>query len=56
MRTLLRVLSTSRELWPWYAGIIATSVLVAVTALATPFIIARATDEVVAQLNGGGGG
>ena len=56
MRTLLRVLSTSRELWPWYAGIIVTSVLVAVTALATPFIIARATDEVVAQASGGGGG
>ena len=56
MRTLLRVLSTARELWPWYAGIIATSVFVAATALATPFIIARATDEVVAQASGGGGG
>lgn len=56
MRTLVRVVSTARELWPWYAGIIATSVLVAVTALATPFIIARATDEVVAQVGGGGGG
>lgn len=56
MRTIARVLSAARELWPWYAGIIATSVLVAVTALATPFIIARATDEVVAQVNGRGGG
>ncbi|HHU37889.1 MAG TPA: ABC transporter ATP-binding protein [Propionibacterium sp.] len=56
MRTLLRVLTAARELWPWYAGIIATSVLVAVTALATPFVIARATDEVVAQVGGGGGG
>ena len=56
MRTLLRVLTAARELWPWYAGIIATSVFVAATALATPFIIARATDEVVAQINGGGGG
>ena len=56
MRTLLRVLSTARELWPWYAGIIATSVFVAATALAPPFIIARATDEVVAQASGGGGG
>ena len=56
MRTLLRVLTAARELWPWYAGIIATSVFVAATALATPFIIARATDEVVAQVNGGGGG
>ncbi len=56
MGTLWRVLSTARELWGWYAGIIVTSVLVAVTALATPFIIARATDEVVAQVGGGGGG
>ena len=32
------------------------SVFVAATALATPFIIARATDEVVAQASGGGGG
>lgn len=56
MRTLIRVLTTARELWPWYAGIVVTSILVAVTALATPFVIARATDEVVAQVNGGGGG
>ena len=55
MRTLLRVLTAARELWPWYAGIIVTSVFVAATALATPFIIARATDEVVAQASGGGG-
>ncbi|MDO5534796.1 MAG: ABC transporter ATP-binding protein [Propionibacteriaceae bacterium] len=56
MRTLLRVLTAARELWPWYAGIITTSIFVAATALATPFIIARATDEVVAQASGGGGG
>ena len=56
MRVLIRVLRTAGELWPWYLGIILASVGVAVTSLATPFIIARATDEVVAQLNGGGGG
>lgn len=56
MGALVRVLRTAGELWPWYLGIILTSIGVALTSLATPFIIARATDEVVAQIGGGGGG
>lgn len=55
MGALVRVLRTAGELWPWYLGIILTSIGVALTSLATPFIIARATDEVVAQVGGSGG-
>lgn len=56
MRILWRILTAARELMPWYVGITVASIAVAATSLATPFIIARATDEVVAQIGGGGGG
>ena len=52
MRSIVRLLAVARELWPLYLGIVVTSVLVAVTGLATPFIIARVTDEVVAAAGG----
>ncbi|MEA5154567.1 ABC transporter ATP-binding protein [Raineyella sp.] len=55
MRSLVRILSTTRELWPYYLGIVASSLLMSVTALVTPFIIGRATDEVVAIAGGHGG-
>lgn len=55
MRSLLRILSTTRELWPYYLGIVASSLLMSVTALVTPFLIGRATDEVVALAGGHGG-
>ncbi len=55
MRSLVRILSTTRELWPYYVGIVASSLLMSVTALVTPFIIGRATDEVVAIAGGHGG-
>lgn len=56
MRSIIRLLATARELWPWYLGIVAASVGVAVTSLLTPFLIKAATDEVVAQTQGHGGG
>lgn len=56
MRSIVRLLATARELWPWYLGIVACSIGVAATALLTPFLVKAATDEVVAQLAGGGGG
>ena len=56
MDSILRTLTEARELTSRYLGIVATSVLIAATALATPFLTKLATDEVVAQLGGGGGG
>ncbi|MBK9158819.1 MAG: ABC transporter ATP-binding protein [Propionibacteriaceae bacterium] len=52
MRSIVRLLAVAKELWPLYLGIVISSVLVAVTGLATPFIIARVTDEVVASAGG----
>ena len=49
MREVFRLLASARELRPYYAGIVLASVLTAVTALAVPFLIKAATDEVVAQ-------
>lgn len=48
MRSIIRILLVARELWPYYAGIVASSLAVAVTGLLTPFIIKSATDYVVA--------
>ncbi|QGF24826.1 ABC transporter ATP-binding protein [Raineyella fluvialis] len=55
MRSLVRILSTTKELWPSYLGIVLSSVLMSVTSLVTPFLIGRATDEVVALAGGRGG-
>lgn len=53
MKVLLKVLGYARNLWPYYAGITLFSLLMAITALATPFIIKSATDLVVAALQTG---
>ncbi|SDB84477.1 ATP-binding cassette, subfamily B [Raineyella antarctica] len=55
MRSLVRILSTTRQLWPYYLGIIVSSVLMTATSLVTPFVIGRATDEVIAMAGGSGG-
>ena len=52
MRSIIRILGSARDLWPYYAGIIACSLAVAVTGLLTPFIIKAATDYVVAANQG----
>lgn len=52
MRSLLRILSSARELWPYYVGIVVCSVALAGAALLTPFIIKAATDYVVAATEG----
>lgn len=44
------MLGYARNLWPYYAGIIIFSILMSLTALATPFLIKAATDLVVASL------
>jgi len=48
VRSIIRILFVARELWPYYAAIVACSLAVAVTGLLTPFIIKSATDYVVA--------
>lgn len=53
MKTLLKVLSYARNLWPYYTGIIIFSILMSLTALATPFIIKAATDLIVESLRVG---
>lgn len=53
MRSLLRILGAARELWPYYVGIVLTSLGVAVTGLVTPFIISAATGYVVDAQQGG---
>jgi ATP-binding cassette subfamily B protein len=52
VRSIVRILGAARELWPLYTGIVAASVAVAATSLATPFIIKAATDYVVAARQG----
>ena len=56
MHSLLRLLGLARELWPYYLGIALAAVATAGTALLTPFIIKAATDEIVSQIGGQGGG
>lgn len=53
MYTFLRVLHYARNLWPYYAGITIFSVLMALTAIASPFIVKAAIDLVVNMLQTG---
>ncbi|MFT3888490.1 MAG: ABC transporter ATP-binding protein [Arachnia sp.] len=55
MRSLSRILTTAKELWPLYVGIIGGAIVTAATALLMPFAIARATDVVVGIVGGHGG-
>lgn len=50
MNHLLRILRTTRELWPYYVGVVVCSILTAATALAAPFIIKQATDTIVDRI------
>jgi ATP-binding cassette subfamily B protein len=52
VRSIIRILGSAKELWPYYAGIVACSLAVAATGLLTPFIIKAATDYVVAANQG----
>lgn len=52
MRSLIRILSHVAELWPYYLAIVICSTLTAVTNLATPLILQRATDSIVAAVGG----
>ena len=54
MRSLGRIISSTRQLWPYYLAIIISSILITATALLIPFIIKAATDEVVGVVKAGG--
>ncbi|AZZ38837.1 ABC transporter ATP-binding protein [Acidipropionibacterium jensenii] len=47
MRSLTRILRFTSSLWRQYLGVVLTAVVVALSALAVPFVIARATDLAV---------
>lgn len=53
MKILFKVLHYARNLWPYYGGVIFFSVLMSLTALATPFIIKAATDLIVESIRSG---
>ncbi len=53
MTVLIKVLGYARNLWPYYVGIVFFSVLMSLTALATPFLIKEATDLVVRSIQSG---
>lgn len=55
MRSIVRILTTARQLLPFYIGIILGAIAIAATTLMTPFVIARATDVVVGIVKGDGG-
>lgn len=52
MKSILRIIRATRELWPLYAGIVTCAVLTSASSLFAPFIISGATDTVVNHLNG----
>lgn len=54
MRPLLKVIGYAKHLWPYYLGITLSSVLVALTGIAIPFVIKAATDLMVHVVQGGG--
>lgn len=52
MKSIARILRASRELTPYFVGIIICAVLTSATSLLAPFIISGAADTVVGHLNG----
>lgn len=53
MRSIGRILGATRVLWPLYSVIVACSVLIAASALVSPFIIRAAVDTIVDSIQGG---
>ncbi len=53
MKEFVKIIRYSQSLWPYYVGIVLFSVLMSLTALATPFIIKMATDLIVNSLQSG---
>lgn len=47
MQLILRIIGSTRQLWPLYLGIVLSSVAISATTILTPFVIADATERVV---------
>lgn len=54
MKDLLKAIGYAKHLWPYYIGVTLSSVLVALTGIAIPFVIKSATDLMVRAVQGGG--
>lgn len=52
MKPLIKVVSYAKALWPYYLGVTISSILVAATGIAIPFIIGAATDLMVTVVQG----
>lgn len=52
MKSILRIITATKELWPFYTGIVICAVLTSASSLLAPFIISGAADTVVEHLNG----
>jgi ATP-binding cassette subfamily B protein len=53
MYTLFKALHYAKNLWPYYLGITISSVLVALTGIAVPFVLSAATTLMVRVVQGG---
>ncbi|MCZ9308191.1 ABC transporter ATP-binding protein [Corynebacterium uberis] len=52
MNSLSKILRSTASLWPYYLGVIFTSVVTALLALASPLMFKKATDTIVAAVTG----
>lgn len=52
MKSIARIIRATRELWPFFVGIVLCAVLTSGTSLLAPFVISGAADAVVNHLNG----
>lgn len=52
MKSIVKIMAAGRELWPLYVGIVVAAIVTSVTALLSPFVIAEATNQVVAITTG----
>lgn len=53
MQYLTRILGTTKVLWPFYVGIVVSSIGTAIAALVSPFLIRNATDAIVDAVGAG---
>ena len=53
MKPLISALSYAKNIWPYYLGVTIASVFVALTGIAIPFVISRATELMVTVVQGG---
>ena len=53
MQYIIKTLKYARNLWLYYVGIAATSIVVALTGIAIPFVLSAATELIVGVIEGG---